>query len=65
MVVKGYDIKALKIIPELNVDIDEPPDWKNVTCINSLTKNYEKLQKTRNSLIKLYNLRTLNILWQL
>ena len=55
MVVKGYDIKALNIIPELHVDLDEPPDWKSVNSINSLTKNYEKLQKTRNSLIKLYN----------
>ena len=26
MVVKGYDIKALNIIPELHVDLDEPPD---------------------------------------
>ncbi|XP_066947446.1 uncharacterized protein [Macrobrachium rosenbergii] len=53
VLIRGYDLLSLNIIPELQRNPE--PEWMPFEPLNKVKNNYEKLQKTRNKLIDIYN----------
>ena len=53
--VKGYDLISMNIIPELQDDFDDDPDWSSVDIHEHIRDSHRNLSKARNYLKNIYN----------
>ena len=54
MIVKGYELTSLNLIPELQ-DIPVDPDWRPDSNPDHIKDEYAKLRKSRNALITIHH----------
>ena len=61
LILKGYDLNSVNIIPELQ-EVDSDPDWVKENPSHIVVDNYEKLRQVRGRLKQLYEGEFLNTL---
>ena len=55
MLVRGYELVSLNLIPELQDIPDTDPDWQPNLNPHNVKNEYEKLRKARSNLINIYH----------
>jgi len=55
MMVYGYELLSLNVIPELSTEPEPDPEWQDSNPIRSIRNNYSQLRSVRNRLLELYH----------
>ncbi len=54
MLLRGYNLTSINVIPDLQPEIDNDPDWM-IDPVDSISDGFSKLRHVRENLICLYN----------